>query len=126
MTDEEIIERITRRLFENGNGEQADRLVLTTADGKDLGGWCRQAVRAVVSTSLTALIDGPGTYESARGVLWLVYRFGNQWIAASGECLVAVNDCGNKTNNLHTPPLAAQGMKLVRKISDGIEMSEQR
>jgi len=35
---------IAESLFVNGQGEQADRLVLTSADGKDLGGWCRRAV----------------------------------------------------------------------------------
>lgn len=38
------IELATDRLFTNGVGEHAERLVLTSASGKDLGGWCKKAV----------------------------------------------------------------------------------
>ena len=42
--EELLAERIVAALFVSGLGEQADRLVLTSGNGKDLGGWCRQAV----------------------------------------------------------------------------------
>jgi hypothetical protein len=41
MTAEEVLDR----LFTNGFGEQAERLVLTSRDGRNLGGWCRGSVR---------------------------------------------------------------------------------
>ena len=47
MTDQpkDTAERLVEHLFRNGNGDTADRLVLTRdSDGADLGGWCRQAV----------------------------------------------------------------------------------
>ena len=46
MTSEEIAVlamKIVDDLFVNGQGKQASRLVLVTAEGRDLGGWCRQA-----------------------------------------------------------------------------------
>lgn len=41
---EDLIEIILNELFINGFGQEADRLVLTTKEGRDLGGWCRKAV----------------------------------------------------------------------------------
>jgi hypothetical protein len=39
------IEEIVNRLFENGSGEKARRLVLELENGRDGGGWCKDAVR---------------------------------------------------------------------------------
>ncbi len=39
------IEEILNRLFTNGAGETAQRLVLKLENGRDGGGWCRDAVR---------------------------------------------------------------------------------
>lgn len=39
-----IAESITNQLFTNGLGNEAQRLVLMSKHGKDLGGWCRKAV----------------------------------------------------------------------------------
>jgi len=39
------IEEILNRLFSNGAGETAKRLVLKLENGRDGGGWCRNAVR---------------------------------------------------------------------------------
>lgn len=44
---------IADRLFTNGVGKRADRLVLTSKDGKDLGGWCEQAVVDEIEKALT-------------------------------------------------------------------------
>lgn len=44
----EQIEAILDYLFTNGMGQKADRLVLVDANGRDLGGWCRGAVRDVL------------------------------------------------------------------------------
>lgn len=38
------------QLFVNGFGQEAERLVLMSADGKDLGGWCKQAVLDTVES----------------------------------------------------------------------------
>jgi hypothetical protein len=42
------VEALLDTLFTAGNGEQAHRLVLTSQDGRDLGGWGRPAVREAV------------------------------------------------------------------------------
>lgn len=39
---------IVERLFVNGFGDRADRLVLEGLGKRDLGGWCRGAVRDVI------------------------------------------------------------------------------
>jgi hypothetical protein len=48
-TLDQIAERITTELFTNGQGQHADRLVLTQRLGSgaeaDLGGWCEGAIR---------------------------------------------------------------------------------
>lgn len=43
MTEQQL-QALVDELFTNGDGTQAHRLVLTSMDGRDLGGWCRQAV----------------------------------------------------------------------------------
>jgi hypothetical protein len=42
--DLQVAQWIADYLFVNGQGQEADRLVLTTKEGKDLGGWCKRAV----------------------------------------------------------------------------------
>ena len=54
----EAVERAVDELFVNGQGEQAHRLVLTGMDGRDLGGWCKQAVINTIERALTARKDG--------------------------------------------------------------------
>ena len=58
---EALADRIVADLFRNGHGEDADladpyakveRLVLTSKDGRELGGWCRGAVRDVILREL--------------------------------------------------------------------------
>lgn len=39
-----LARQIAERLFINGAGEKADRLMLVDEDDKDLGGWCEGAV----------------------------------------------------------------------------------
>lgn len=39
-----IASLVADRLFENGFKQCAERLVLTSKGGKDLGGWCKGAV----------------------------------------------------------------------------------
>lgn len=57
MTTEDrlaLAARITAELFQNGFGDQADRLVLTV-DGpprRDFGGWNRRAVEEVIARLL--------------------------------------------------------------------------
>lgn len=45
-------ESIVARLFTAGNGEAADRLVLTSEDGRDLGGWGRGPVLDLIVDAL--------------------------------------------------------------------------
>ena len=47
-----ISERIAEKLFTNGGGEKAQRLVLELPDGKDGGGWCKRAVVDVIDAVL--------------------------------------------------------------------------
>lgn len=63
MSDKEleyvqIAERIVKELFINGQGSKADRLVLTTSDGRDLGGWCERAVVDVIVNGLKEASNG--------------------------------------------------------------------
>jgi hypothetical protein len=49
-----LVRRIVNRLFVNGCGEKASRLVLRDdVRGRDLGGWCRSAVRDRIIRELT-------------------------------------------------------------------------
>jgi len=48
MSDTQIAERIVDYLFVNGQGQQAERLVLTSCEGKNLGGWSRGPVRDII------------------------------------------------------------------------------
>lgn len=45
------------RLFVNGSGERAARLVLELPGGRDGGGWCERAVRDQIRAALNAWID---------------------------------------------------------------------
>jgi hypothetical protein len=47
MTNQQI-DSLVDRLLTNGGGEKADRLVLYTEDGRDLGGRNRDSVRKVI------------------------------------------------------------------------------
>ena len=62
MTAEQA-KRVADKLFVNGQGQEAQRLVLTSSDGKDLGGWCKQAI-----------IDQLTTYSSTDGDAVMGYR----------------------------------------------------
>ncbi len=46
------IEEILNRLFTNGAGETAQRLVLELENGRNGGGWCRNAVRDQIRDAL--------------------------------------------------------------------------
>lgn len=50
----EIAQAIADRLFINGNGDHAERLILSGTNGRDLGGWCQQAVVDVIVDELKA------------------------------------------------------------------------
>lgn len=43
---------VVDRLFKNGAGDRAERLVLESPDGRNLGGWCRGAVRDVIAAAI--------------------------------------------------------------------------
>lgn len=44
---------IANKLFHNGAGTEADRLVLTSRHGQDLGGWCKKAVIDQIEEALS-------------------------------------------------------------------------
>jgi hypothetical protein len=50
--------KIVADLFVNGNGDEAHRLVLMTADGRDLGGWCRQSVVDRIAEGISKASEG--------------------------------------------------------------------
>jgi hypothetical protein len=49
-----LAERIVDDLFVTGHGAKADRLVLMTADGRNLGGWGRKPAMDRIIVALTA------------------------------------------------------------------------
>lgn len=48
------VNRCLDYLFANGSGQKAERLVLTSKDGRDLGGWARAAMRDVIAKVFNA------------------------------------------------------------------------
>lgn len=52
MTTRKIAHEIADRLFTNGNGTTADRLVLEKDGAHNFGGWCKQAVIDVIVDEL--------------------------------------------------------------------------
>ena len=60
-----IAQAIVEELFCNGSGERADRLVLMTREGRDLGGWGQGPVRDVIARVVAAHLGGA---ESPNGV----------------------------------------------------------
>ena len=44
----QLAERIVEQLFVNGQGKEAERLVLMSCDNKNLGGWSKRAVVDVI------------------------------------------------------------------------------
>lgn len=44
MTNKQLAEKIADDLFTNHWGDKAKRLMLILEDGRDGGGWCKQAV----------------------------------------------------------------------------------
>lgn len=60
----EAIDRLVNYLFKSGNkGKVADRLVLTSKEGADLGGWCRGAVKdAIIKFLGDTAVDHPAHY----------------------------------------------------------------
>ena len=55
MTPEMVANEILDKLFTNGAGEEADRLVLTKNNGKNLGGLCRASAYTEIYTSVIKL-----------------------------------------------------------------------
>ena len=54
-TLEEMIETAVDELFRNGAGQEAERLVLTTREGRDLGGWCKSVIRDKITGLIAEL-----------------------------------------------------------------------
>ena len=47
-------------LFTNGEGAKAERLMLVSKDGRDLGGWGRTAVELILRDYLAAILAQEG------------------------------------------------------------------
>jgi hypothetical protein len=43
-----LADEIIKELFTNGNGDKAARLVLTSPEGRNLGGWSETGVRGAI------------------------------------------------------------------------------
>jgi len=63
QTSKRLALAVVNELFTNGANEHGDRLVLTSADGRDLGGWGKNAVACVVQR----ILDGALRPESPEG-----------------------------------------------------------
>ena len=59
-------EQTTEWLFVNGQGQRADRLVLSAGFHRDLGGWCRGAVTDAIEAALLAVAAEATAAEHAR------------------------------------------------------------
>jgi hypothetical protein len=64
-TDRDVVTRIVDSLFVNGQGDVAERLVLTSKHGRDLGGWCRGAIVDRILDGLSAFLGVPQPTPSA-------------------------------------------------------------
>jgi hypothetical protein len=47
-----LVWKVVERLFSNGTGEEAYRLVLMSADGNNLGGWSRHGAATQIAKVL--------------------------------------------------------------------------
>lgn len=54
----ELAAKIAEDLFTNGVNEKADRLVLTSEDGRDLGGWSKSAATQRIHDLLEEAREG--------------------------------------------------------------------
>ena len=52
MNAKHIGRLVALKLFQNGSGEAGDRLVITSKDGKDLGGWGAFVVVDIVADAI--------------------------------------------------------------------------
>jgi hypothetical protein len=55
-----VAERITNKLFVNGEGQKAERLVLELPGKRDGGGWCWSAVCDVIERELAQFQNAAG------------------------------------------------------------------
>lgn len=51
-------------LFTNGRGEVADRLVLTSAAGHDLGGWCYRFAVDEIESAIEKVVSSPSVFAT--------------------------------------------------------------
>lgn len=54
MSNQQLAAKIADDLFTNGCDEKAERLVLELPNGRDGGGWCKQAVADRILQALNA------------------------------------------------------------------------
>ena len=62
MTAQKLAKEIADELFINGFGEVADRLVCEV-NGKDRGGYCREAVERIIAAKIGPLVSDAERYD---------------------------------------------------------------
>jgi hypothetical protein len=75
-----LVQQIVDDLFTNGSGQRADRLVLTI-DGpptRNLGGWCREAIRDRILEEIDP--SSPPASGSPQAKVWLLQQWDEQRI----------------------------------------------
>ena len=60
---EYLAEKIASDLMTNGNGDTANRLVLESVDGKDLGGWSMTGIILRIAKHLTGELKSSNVEE---------------------------------------------------------------
>lgn len=55
---EQLADALVEELFQTGHGDKADRLVLTTTAGRNLGGWGKKPIRDRILIALRAVAEG--------------------------------------------------------------------
>jgi len=65
MTDREIASEVVTELMTNGFGDIADRLVLVTSDGRELGGWSRKGLVFHIEAVFSMLKDSKCNQQSS-------------------------------------------------------------
>lgn len=60
MDHQKLAATIADDLFTNGNGDEADHLVLELPNGRNGGGWCKSAVAGRIERAMNAAVEKAG------------------------------------------------------------------
>lgn len=106
------LDALVASLFVNGGGQIAERLVLTDATGRDLGGWCRGAIRDRIE-AFAARVDRDAREECAKVC-----------DADRIECLAIAKDEGEKSDRDYWRNCAARSSMLASAIRSTIDAKD--